>query len=146
MKGIQQQKDNGYPGQYIFLAPPNKTELEARLRKRGLDTEVKITEKLTIADKELEQAKVEGFHDKIITNDDLDAAFKELEEFIFGSNDETMKENVEDDTQVTKSADVDMTEETSPVANNVEEPAAAVAQVADQGSHQEHVPYRGHRL
>lgn len=123
LQGIQQQKDNGYPGQYIFLAPPNKAELEARLRKRGLDTEDKIIERLAIADKELEKAKEEGFHDWIIVNDDLEATFKQLEEFIFGS-DGKGKESVEEDTPVATNVDVDMTSEDAPVANKVEEPAA----------------------
>lgn len=74
------------------MAPPQKAELEARLRKRGLDSEEKIQERLAIADKELEQSKVEGFHDKIIINDDLEKTYKELEEYIFGLDEGKVEE------------------------------------------------------
>lgn len=62
------------------------------MRKRGLDSEEKIQERLAIADKELEQLKVEGFHDKIIINDDLDKTYKELEDYVFGLGEEKFEE------------------------------------------------------
>jgi len=39
--------------------------------------------RLDQAQKELEYSKVEGVHDIIIVNDDLEKAYKELEEFIW---------------------------------------------------------------
>jgi guanylate kinase len=33
---------------------------------------------------EVEYAETQSVHDKIIVNDDLDKAFKELEEFVYG--------------------------------------------------------------
>jgi len=103
------------------LAPPNKAELETRLRKRGLDPEEKIKERLATADLELEQSKVEGFHDKIIINDDLEVTFKELESYIFGLGDETVKENVDEDTLVAISAEVEMADNETPVLEKAEE-------------------------
>jgi len=39
---------------------------------------------MQIAKEEIAQSKVEGFHDKIIVNDDLSRAYEELEEYVFG--------------------------------------------------------------
>ena len=47
------------------------TELQRRLQRRGSDDEATIEKRLQIAQRELEQAKTEGFHDKILVNDDL---------------------------------------------------------------------------
>ena len=81
-------KDSGYPARFIFLAPPDSSELEKRLRKRGLDTEDKIQERLEIAAKELEQAKVEGFHDVTFVNNDLEATYKSIESYIFATDED----------------------------------------------------------
>jgi THO complex subunit 1 len=59
-------------------------ELQRRLQRRGSDDEETIQKRLEIAQQELEQAKAEGFHDKIFINDDLETTFKQLENYIFG--------------------------------------------------------------
>jgi len=56
------------------------------LRRRGSDDEDTIKGNLEIAKKEIENSKVEGFHDKIIVNDDLDATYERLEKYIFGED------------------------------------------------------------
>jgi THO complex subunit 1 len=83
-QGITQLKDQSFAARYIFLAPPDISELQQRLRQRGSNTEDKIKDRLEIAEKELAQAKVEGFHDKILVNDNLQTAFEQLESYIFG--------------------------------------------------------------
>lgn len=58
----------------IFVQPPNKQELEKRLRGRGTETEEKIQMRLAKADKELSYA---SDFDAIITNDNLEIAKQE---------------------------------------------------------------------
>lgn len=84
MQGIQQLKDQGYASRFIFIAPPDIATLEDRLKRRGSDDDEKIKQRLEIAPREIEQSQVEGFHDKVIVNDDLDLTYKALEEYIFG--------------------------------------------------------------
>lgn len=57
-------------------------ELEKRLRGRGTETEEAVQKRLEQAKKEMEYSKVEGVHDKIIVNEDLEKAYKELEEWV----------------------------------------------------------------
>jgi THO complex subunit 1 len=91
LQGIQQLKDQGYAARFIFLQPPDISELSQRLRRRGSDDEDKIKARLEIAEKELEQAKVEGFHDKIFVNDDLQKTYEQLENYIFGKEDDAVE-------------------------------------------------------
>ena len=53
--------------------------------KRGTDSEDKIKERLEIAKAELKQSEVEGFHDQIFVNGDLETTYKALEAYIFGN-------------------------------------------------------------
>jgi THO complex subunit 1 len=84
-----------YDARFIFLAPTEIPELERRLQRRGSDDEDKIKQRLVIAERELEQAKAEGFHDKIFVNDDLETTYRNLESYIFGDEDGS-NENAED--------------------------------------------------
>jgi len=76
------------------------TELQRRLQRRGSDDEATIEKRLQIAQRELEQAKTEGFHDKIFVNDDLETTYKELENYVFG-----IEEPDEEPSQLTSSDD-----------------------------------------
>ena len=58
-------------------------ELENRLRKRGTENEESLKKRLEQAEKEIEYSNTEGAHDKIVVNDNLDVAYKEMEIFIF---------------------------------------------------------------
>lgn len=58
----------------VFVQPPNKKELEKRLRGRATETEEKIQMRLAKADKELAYA---SDFDAIITNDNLEIAKQE---------------------------------------------------------------------
>ena len=98
LQGIQQLKDNDYSARFIFLAPPNPEELEQRLVKRGTDSEDKIKERLEIAKAELAQSEVEGFHNQIFINDDLEATYKSLEAYIFGDEEAEVQVEAPEDT------------------------------------------------
>lgn len=59
--------------------------LESRLRGRGTESEESVQKRLAQARNEIEYSRTPGVHDKIIVNDDLDTAYKELEDFIYQS-------------------------------------------------------------
>ncbi|KAB8300908.1 hypothetical protein EYC80_002834 [Monilinia laxa] len=92
MEGVKQIRalQPPFAARYVFISPPSTEELspfqvlEKRLRGRGTEKEESIQKRLAQAKLELEYSKTEGVHDKIIVNDDLDVAYKELEAFIFG--------------------------------------------------------------
>jgi len=60
----------------VFILPPSKRTLAARLRSRGENTEDSITRRL--AEAELEMAQAPNY-DYIIVNDDFDVALQELQ-------------------------------------------------------------------
>jgi THO complex subunit 1 len=77
------------------LAPPGIPELERRLQRRGSDDKETIQKRLEIAQQELEHSKAEeGFYDKIIVNDDLEMAYKQLENYIFGIEEDNEEPSV----------------------------------------------------
>lgn len=93
MEGVKQihSLNPPFPARYIFISPPSTADmtayevLEKRLRGRGTEKEESIQKRLAQAKLELEYSKTEGVHDKIIVNDDLEVAYRELEEYIFGT-------------------------------------------------------------
>lgn len=89
MEGVKQVKQTDLGARFIFIAPPSEDALEKRLRGRGTEDEDSIKARLEQAKKELEYSRVDGVHDKIVVNDDLEKAYEELRDFIFG--DETVK-------------------------------------------------------
>lgn len=83
MQGVKSVK--GIPeldARFLFIAPPSVEDLKKRLEGRGTETEESIAKRLGAAQAELAYAET-GAHDKIIVNDDLDKAYKELKDFIF---------------------------------------------------------------
>jgi len=72
----------------IFVQPPSIEEMEKRLRNRGTDTEEKIQERVTKAERELKFAKD---FDVVLINDKLEVAkkeaFKLVSDFIKNKND-----------------------------------------------------------
>lgn len=76
-------KKSGIDARYIFIAPPSLQALESRLRGRGTEKEESVQKRLKQAKEELEYSNVPGVHDIIIVNDDLDTAYKELEDFVY---------------------------------------------------------------
>ncbi|OAQ73206.1 guanylate kinase [Pochonia chlamydosporia 170] len=87
MEGVKQIKQSSIAARYIFIAPPSIEILESRLRGRGTENEASVQKRLTQAHNELEFSKTPGVHDKIIVNDDLDKAYKELEDYIYQPSD-----------------------------------------------------------
>ncbi|KFY24859.1 hypothetical protein V493_04986 [Pseudogymnoascus sp. VKM F-4281 (FW-2241)] len=90
--GIQQLKDQSYPARFIFLNASSLEELETQLRERGTDNEEKIKQRLEIAGEEIKHAEIEGFHDKILVNDNLTEMFEEMEKYIFQTEDAAAEE------------------------------------------------------
>ncbi|KAI1096578.1 THO complex subunit 1 transcription elongation factor-domain-containing protein [Rostrohypoxylon terebratum] len=88
-ESLQMAKGNGYSARIIFVAPPSIEELEARLRKSGDLSEESIQSALKAAQEEIEQAQSEGYCDTVITNGELDEAYKALEELLYGAPAET---------------------------------------------------------
>ena len=87
MKGVQQIKAHpGIDARYVFIKPPSFETLETRLRSRGSESEEDIQSRLTQARAELEYADTPGVHDKVIVNDDVEMAFKELYEFVYNGD------------------------------------------------------------
>ena len=82
MEGVKQVRDSSIGARYVFIAPPSEEELERRLRGRGTESEDSVLKRLAQAKKELEFGRQGGF-DKVIVNEDLDKAYKELEEWIY---------------------------------------------------------------
>ncbi|KAG5438032.1 hypothetical protein PCANB_000379 [Pneumocystis canis] len=81
IQGVLSIKQAPLHAKYIFIAPPDLTVLEERLRKRGTDTEESIRERLARAAFEIEYAKVPGSCDLMLVNDDLEETYKKLEKF-----------------------------------------------------------------
>lgn len=84
MEGVKQVKNSSIDARYVFVAPPSEEELERRLRGRGTEKEESIQKRLAQAKLELAYAET-GVHDKTIVNNDLETAYKELEEFVYGT-------------------------------------------------------------
>ncbi len=79
---MKQVKKTDLNARFLFLSPPSLQILEQRLRGRGTDDEDSVKKRLKQADKEMAFAKVDGFHDKVIVNDDLDIAYRQVQEWI----------------------------------------------------------------
>jgi len=82
VQGCESVKKSTLKPKYIFVAPPSMEALEKRLRGRGTETEEKIQTRLKNATGEMNYTKRDKFFDKIIVNDNLDTAFKELRAWI----------------------------------------------------------------
>ncbi|KAF5717708.1 guanylate kinase [Fusarium mundagurra] len=82
MEGVKKIRSSDLVARYVFLKPPSLEILEARLRARGTEDEASISQRLAQAKLELEFAET-GVHDIIIVNDDLDEAYRQLEDFVF---------------------------------------------------------------
>ncbi|KAI4190841.1 MAG: hypothetical protein L6R41_000536 [Letrouitia leprolyta] len=82
MEGVKQVKRTSLSARFLFLSPPSLQILEERLRGRGTEDEDSLRKRLQQAEKEMEFSKEEGVHDRIIVNDDLEKAYKEVEEWV----------------------------------------------------------------
>jgi guanylate kinase len=83
MEGVKQVKRRReLDARICFLQPPNVEELEKRLRGRGTEKEDSIQKRLNQAEREMEYARTEGKGDKVVVNDSLDDAYRELERWV----------------------------------------------------------------
>ncbi|TGJ85312.1 hypothetical protein E0Z10_g3434 [Xylaria hypoxylon] len=84
-QATQMARDSGFSARIVCIAPLSLEALETRMRKnKGLEEE-EIQRKLKAAQGEIDQHGSGDLDDKVITNDDLETAYKELEEFIYES-------------------------------------------------------------
>ncbi|VDP89070.1 unnamed protein product [Echinostoma caproni] len=70
---------------YILIRPPSIEALEKRLRDRGTETEETLQRRLDRARKDIEFAESDAgrsLYNKVIINDQLEEAFKELTNFL----------------------------------------------------------------
>ncbi|MCJ1414675.1 hypothetical protein MMC32_001002 [Xylographa parallela] len=82
MEGVKQVKRTDLDARFLFLSPPSLKVLEERLRGRGTEDEDSLQKRLTQAKAEMAFAEEGGVHDKVVVNDDLERAYKELEEWV----------------------------------------------------------------
>jgi len=73
--GINLKKQYGERALSVFIMPPSLDTLKERLIRRGTDTERKIEMRLNKAQEEIARANE---FDRIVVNDDLDKAYKEI--------------------------------------------------------------------
>lgn len=89
LQGVKQMKAQScnssiIDARYVFIKPPTFDALEARLKSRGTETDESIQKRLARARVELEYAcSTPSIYDKVIINDNIDNAFKELYKFLF---------------------------------------------------------------
>ena len=94
------------------------------MQRRESDDEETIQKRLEIAQRELEQAKAEGFHDRIFVNDDLETTYKKLENYIFGIEQNSEEpsqlppDNEKEKSTEVRSTEVDMVDNEVPTAVN----------------------------
>lgn len=81
MQGVISVKATDLNARFLFLAPPSIEALRSRLEGRGTETPESLEKRISAAAAEMAYAET-GAHDKVIINDDLDKAYKELREFI----------------------------------------------------------------
>lgn len=84
MEGVKQVHKSHLKARFLFLSPPGMEELERRLRGRGTDKEEDVLKRLRQAEVEMEFSRTGGIHEKIVVNDDLERAYKEVERFCLG--------------------------------------------------------------
>ena len=82
MEGVKQVKKTDLNARFLFLSPPSLEILEQRLRGRGTDSEEAVVKRLKQAAKEMEFSREEGVHDKVVVNDDLEKAYREVDDWI----------------------------------------------------------------
>jgi len=81
-QGVKQVKQTDLNARFLFLSPPSLKTLEARLRGRGTDDEDSVRKRLGQAEIEMAFAREEGVHDKVVVNDDLEKAYRDVEDWI----------------------------------------------------------------
>lgn len=82
VQGVKQIKNTDYKSLFVFITSPNEQELEKRLIDRNTETHDSLRRRLEAAKREIDYGITPGNFDKVIINDQLEKAYKELEDFI----------------------------------------------------------------
>ncbi len=64
----------------VFVLPPSRAELEARLRGRGDTDEAAIERRLAVADDQIAEARAR--YDWLVTNDDVDSVMTQIDRIL----------------------------------------------------------------
>jgi guanylate kinase len=87
VKGTRQLRERGVPGVYVFIAPPSIDELRRRLTTRGSNDAAEIEARVRIALDELAAAREHAagapLYDHILTNVDLEATIRQVQELLW---------------------------------------------------------------
>lgn len=110
-EAIEWAKGNLYKARIIFISLSNVDAIANRLKASGYPEE-KIPELVKAAKEEIEKSQSGGFYDAVVVNDNLETAYKALEDFIYGPAPDTNGVNGE---STSGGADVSMTDVTAPV-------------------------------
>ncbi|XP_057821889.1 guanylate kinase 1 isoform X2 [Cryptomeria japonica] len=86
VQGARSVRNSTLNALFIFICPPSLEELEKRLRGRGTEKEEDVQKRLRTAKSELEQGRNSNLFDHILVNDDLDACYDNLKDFLGLSN------------------------------------------------------------
>lgn len=79
VQGARQIMERRKDAAFVFIEPPSKEELERRIRDRKKDADAVIKERLSIANKEMQESK---HFDQVVVNDNFDQAYEELKAII----------------------------------------------------------------
>lgn len=82
MQGVKQVKNTTLNPWCVFIQPPSLSELRKRLIKRKTESEESLERRLTKSREEINYGLTPKNFDKIIVNDDLDKAYRELKDFV----------------------------------------------------------------
>jgi len=82
VQGVKQIKTTDLNPRLVFIKPPSMEILKERLVKRGTETETSLQKRLNAAQEELNFGMESGNVHIIITNDDFEAAYKQLADFL----------------------------------------------------------------
>ncbi|CAD6219350.1 GSCOCG00004926001-RA-CDS [Cotesia congregata] len=82
MQGVKQIKNTSLNPLLIFIKPPSVEELERRLRARKTETEESLQRRLNTSIEEIKFGDEPGNFHRVIVNDDVEKAYRELREFI----------------------------------------------------------------
>ena len=77
VQGTRILRENGIPGLYVFLVPPNIDALRERLTRRGQNSPEEIDARVAIA---AEEMRASHLYDHVIVNDDLARTIRAVRE------------------------------------------------------------------
>lgn len=82
VQGVRQIKSTPLNPRLVFIKPPSLDVLKERLVRRGTETEASLRRRLEAAQEEIDFGMEPGNVDLIIINDDFEAAYKQLADYL----------------------------------------------------------------